>query len=1477
MRTHLRIIILCLLIGAVGSATAQNCTINAGVTTELCPKDVFELHGTSSGLIATNGVWSQIDGPAVTIVNPNSLTSQVTGYTQDKTYKFRITATCKDGSLITNDVTYTTHKATIANAGPDMNICAGSSFLPGNQPAANEKGAWLVIGANNDMTLVDPTKYNAEIKAPDSLAAKTTYRWTITNNDNGCISYDDVDVYNASGRTPVFAGDDVTLPNCYTVTQSVNMRFATYGGDNINGQQGTWTLVSGPTVPVFDNIHKRDVNITELHQGVYVFRWTVVGPCVNGTDDIKVTVPAPTQDVTQSYNITETFCDGRTSTLLVGPKPKYVNETFTWKKQWGPGNIADPNSYSTVITDLLNGSGQHEQTSLHYIIENQVTHCATEGFYTINFADPTSINITPSITAPCGATSADIAFTAVGGDATKWSIISAPVSSSIYNSGLGSYYDVSGQPMHFEGMDVTGEYFFRFKRATNVGTGGCLDAYADAVVHVSRKPTASNAGTKQVLGCNILETQLAGNVPTSGTGTWSQVGGPSMAAMADKTDPTTQITGLTHGTYVFRWIITGNVGCENQQSDVSVVVADAQPSAAAAGPDETICNSTPYVLKANKPVLNESGTWITVAPTTGVTFSNVNDPHSIISGLAPNTAYTLGWVISNACGSDTDEVVITTSDKVGPQQALAGPDICLPSGNTSFTLAGNTPTGTEAGKWNILTAPSAITLGNATQNNTTVNGAIDGTYRLEWVLSTIAGCTPTRDTVLVTIANPTTQADAGTEQTVCSVSTITLAGNTPTSGTGRWTQEEGPGGAVITDVTNPHTTVTGIQEGRYRFRWSILNGGCDSTFADVRINSFIAPTPAVSGGDKQVCGASSFVLAASPVTLGTGLWTVTGGPGNAKFTDPTNPTTTISNLTAGVYSLVWITRNGGFCSSASNMKLTVTASAKSVTDTFKLCNVVSVNLVGNDGSVGKWTAAVANPASTLDSITPSAALASGLVPGNTYKFGYTIDAIGICPATSDTATVIISLPPSPANAGADKEVCLIGATPGSVTLAAGVPVVGTGMWKVITPTSTTAHLVNPGADNSVFDNLTPNIYLLEWTVSNGYCVNNTDVVRVTAYAEPSAADAGADQPDACVSEVTLKGNTPVTGIGTWSYVDGPNTPTIDAPNSPETKVSDMKTGTYHFRWAITNGNCMVQADTVEIIVTSDTASTAHANPVAITPGEKCNLATTTSVNLQGSAPVAAETGKWSIISATTGGATFGDAAAFTTTLDNLKDGTYKVRWTISNGSCHSNDSLLVKIYDSPTPADGGGARTICKFSALQLVAGTPVTRGIGTWTFDNGPSAPVLTKVDESKADVGGLDVGDYVFNFTTTNGICPASGPVPVNIKVEDCRVTVVKTVSTPALNADGTYKVVFTFVITNPGSNVAINDVQVADNLNGSFPAPNTFTVKVPTVTGALTSAAINTAFNGNTDQNLLKAGTSLAPGASATIKLEVNVTLN
>ena len=725
----------------------------------------------------------------------------------------------------------------------------------------------------------------------------------------------------------------------------------------------------------------------------------------------------------------------RLSTVLEGSAPLYINETVTWLQTSGPpANIVDEHSSVTAVT-LLDGSSDYE---FSYTISNSVTFCSDAAVVSVGyFNNAPTIDITDDHIYPdCGETTASIPFTYTGSGINQYSIVSGPTIAGI--TFPTDWASTGSSPALVEGLVSAGTYNIQFRRYTSVNVS-CGTAYDNVQVTTSQGPTESNAGTDQILACGIAETDLIGNIPDIGTGTWSQIIGPTTVTLSDIHAPTLGISGLGNGLYCFRWLISGGPSCNPSSDDVHVLVAALDPIAVDAGDPQTVCSGTPVFMDAASPTyIFEIGTW-TVNPSAGVVISDINLPNTEVNGLLEDTPYTFTWTISNGCATiPGDDVIITVNDVTGPIVSDAGAAQCLASGLTTITLDGNDPD-PGTGLWTKLTG-SAATITDATLYNTTVTGLTDDTYTFEWAISS-GGCIPTRDTVIITIDDPVTTATA-TDIEVCG-NTANLTGNTPGKGAGLWEQVSGNAGVTIVNPTNPTSELTGLQSGVYTFSWTITNGACSD--ADT-ISVFVTYPPgstAVAGDDIVLCGSNSTTMDATPPTVGTGLWTIVSGPNTPNIDDVTSPTTLIENFVTGIYVFKWTVSSGGYCEpSEAEVTVTITLTADAGDDQ-NYCNAVtSTNLVGTTSSIGTWSQVGTTPNVATLTPTPESgntAVASGLTTG-VYTFQYDIGVTGC--TSSDQVTVTLYDPASLASAGDDQEHCNVT----TFTMDGNTPATGTGTW-----------------------------------------------------------------------------------------------------------------------------------------------------------------------------------------------------------------------------------------------------------------------------------------------------------------------------------------------------------------------------------------------------------------------------------------------
>ena len=104
--------------------------------------------------------------------------------------------------------------------------------------------------------------------------------------------------------------------------------------------------------------------------------------------------------------------------------------------------------------------------------------------------------------------------------------------------------------------------------------------------------------------------------------------------------------------------------------------------------------------------------------------------------------------------------------------------------------------------------------------------SLAGTYVFRWTISS-GTCTPsTADVTVNYYATPTTATVGGTQNRCGTLTSLSLGGNTPTVGTGAWSQTSGPGTSTFSAPTSGSSTATASVVGTYVYTWTISNGTC---------------------------------------------------------------------------------------------------------------------------------------------------------------------------------------------------------------------------------------------------------------------------------------------------------------------------------------------------------------------------------------------------------------------------------------------------------------------------------------------------------------------------------------------------------------------------------------------------------------------------------------------------------------------------
>ncbi len=407
-----------------------------------------------------------------------------------------------------------------------------------------------------------------------------------------------------------------------------------------------------------------------------------------------------------------------------------------------------------------------------------------------------------------------------------------------------------------------------------------------------------------------------------GTTNWTNVGG---VVNNGGSNSRTFTISNAQGGYEYRVLAAGgtaeinSANCRVTSSPVELKVIDFVTSITGTTP---VCYNTSTTLTASttpngtgNPTTgftylwesspNGTGNWTTVNGQTGATLNT--------GPLTSNTYYRVTATVSGCSGRGVSQVFPVTVYPQITASVPAQPSLC--QGTATYRQPYAITSGT-ANRYSVTSTdmPGFAAVNNATLTSSPLNVVIPanlapGTYHLNFTFgSSTTGCTsPVYTQTVVIVAQPTVP-NAGNDTTICNSNTMNLAGNTPTSGTGTWTQESGPNNVTFSDVHNGQTQISGLQPGTYRFLWTIGNSVCTAVSDEVVVTVLAAPTAANAGPDQVQYNTGVFVMQGNTPTVGSGTWTVISG--NATLSNASNPNTNATIAPNTAATLVWSISNG---------------------------------------------------------------------------------------------------------------------------------------------------------------------------------------------------------------------------------------------------------------------------------------------------------------------------------------------------------------------------------------------------------------------------------------------------------------------------------------------------------------------------------------------------------------------------------------
>jgi gliding motility-associated-like protein len=1221
-----------------------------------------------------------------------------------------------------------------------------------------------------------------------------TYTFTVANAA-GCSSAPSANVIispQPPTPTPPVVGT-ITQPSCAISTGSVVLSGLP--------ATGTWTLIRTPGGNITTG-SGTSVTVSNIPQNnTYTYTVTNSFGCISDpSQNIVIKAQPPTPSAPIVGTITQPTCSVSTGSVVLSGLPG----TGTWTLTRLPDGVdITGTGTSTTVTGIPSG------TYVYTVTNTEGCTSSVSGSVKINA--PLTVPTAPqigTITQPtCSVATGSVVLTGLPSSGT-WTLLRSP--DNVTTTGSGSSATISGLN--------PGTYSFRVPNAD-----GCISVASGNVVITAQPPTP----TAPVVGPITQPTcaTATGSVVLSGlpaTGTWTLTRSPGPGTITG-TGTSRTISGIPTGTYTYT--VTNSSGCTSVPS--GVIVINAQPVTPSAPVIGTITQPTCTVATGSVEVtglpstgswtltrypdvvkFNGSGTSITISNLTANTYTftvtNSDGCTSVASaGVTINTQPPtpdkpiIGTITQPTCSVATGSVVVSGLPSAGWTLTRYPNGIILSGTGTSVTISGLiagsytfTVTNLE-GCTSALSSAAVINTqpptpplpvqtvdctqgyGKAVITVSYPTGSgyeyrIDaGTYQTSNIFSNVAngshtitvknsyGCTATGASFLVSCgcANPPPLSLSSTSGSTCGTAPVTVSGNI-----------FGGSATSVTIIENGSGTVSPASSSTSPFSFTYtpaagdagntviitvttnnpLGTPCAAATAtySLKVNALPSP-PAIGTITQPTCtvATGSVVLNGLPST---GTWTVIHVQSSETYTG-SGITTTITQLATGTHNFT-VTNSLG-CTSLQSSNVVINAQPETPTPpvigtiTHPTCNVSTGSVVLSGlPATGTWTITRLPAGSTITG-TGTTRTVTGIIPG-THTF--TVRNAAGCTSSESAAVIINEQPETPTAPVIDSiahPTCTV--STGRIYIS-GLPETGT--WTLtrysegVTTTGTGPTTVVTGLPAGTYTFTVKNAVGCTSVVSSSAKVN-------TQPPTPTAPVVGTiTHPTFTVptGSVVLSG---LPSSGTWTITRLPdNVKTTDTGTTKT--ITGLEPGTYTF--TVTNsygctsaptGNVTINARPGPPKVVINNPPTICSNETtdltlpAVTEGSDANLTYTYWLNSGATTPL--------------------------TTPEATPPGIYYIKGTSTAG--YSTIKQVVVSADQMPVADAGPDQELNYVLETTLNAAY-LEYGTGLWSVVTGSGS--FENETDTITDVTGLSIGDNIFLWTVTNGVCqPATDEVLVHV----------------------------------------------------------------------------------------------------------------
>ena len=806
---------------------------------------------------------------------------------------------------------------------------------------------------------------------------------------------------------------------------------------------------------------------------------------------------------------------------------------------------------------------------------------------------------------------------------------------------------------------------------------GCFSIPDTVMVNINPKPPKpSLSGNVEV--CEGDTVKLVSNVASGSQWIWTAPNFDTFFTNLSNGGNTFKIFNADQGDEGAWTVIVSSSNCLSDESNPIIVTVQAYPEITASS-NAPICKDSLLVLTANFSSADLITAWCWIEPNNNIICNN----QTTLS--IPNGASGIYRVFGKTSFGCVDTATTSVTNLVPPTIDTIGSNapVCC-NETSSITLSALVTPIPNSYSW---TGPAFGMMPSTLASPVLGPGldctAFNGQYTL--IVKDIFGCPSVPATTGINMQKPP---DAPiltvNDKTVCAGDSVLFTLSNPTAGAVyTWIL---PGGSTTT-TTVPFLKLINaqlIQSGLYSVFATSGNGTCFSgvsTPVDITIFP-IPPLPTITS-NSPVCEGDILMLFGSTGGF-TGVkyrWTGPAGFIDTVLQNPVRQPVTLNM--EGMYRLT-VSKDG--CISAEAFRF-VDVVAKPIRPQIalppvRICIDVQVTAFLNitnpqNGMVYTW-----EDVSTGIELQTSTATNLYLGLPNVLALGAGSHQFLVVAKTPDTPycaspysiAVTVKFDTIPAGitayAGLDRTACVDSAI---ILKGSPNPLSGTldGFWTQVGGGDTVV-VFGATTPNAWFMGMADSIYMFQWSLSNGACMNfSSDNVVITAQ-NPEEAIGGDDIRTCETVGIQLHATQGVTAMGKWtqSSQQAGFGIVIDDPANPNTTISgNLQRGqNYGFIWEIGNLGCGISTDPVKVFIYSFKPS-AGSNQF-VCNNENCTFLT--------ASPLAGfESGLWTSIPP---GPVFSLPGNDTTKVCGLKPGKNVFAWTTNQDTCGNDSRDTVEVY-----------------------------------------------------------------------------------------------------------------------------------------------------------------------------------------------------